>query len=171
MTGPTGLLLGDGWEEPNRDLAVVNPYTGELLTEVALATPEHVDRAVAAALRHLPPPPPHERAEVLERSARLVADSTETLARTIAAEAGKPLKQARVEAVRCVDTLTFAAMEARRLTGEVVPMEGSKAGTGKIAFTVSEPIGVIAAIAPFNFPLNLVAHKVAPAIAAGCLLS
>ena len=90
------------------------------------------------------------------------------LARTIALEAGKPLTQARAEAARCRDTLIFSAVEARRLAGRMVPMEGSAAGRGRLGMALREPIGVVGAIAPFNFPLNLVAHKVAPAIAAGC---
>jgi acyl-CoA reductase-like NAD-dependent aldehyde dehydrogenase len=165
---PTGILLGDGWEQPNHDLDVVSPYTGGVVARVALASEADVARAVAAALRHLPPPPPARRAAVLERAAAGVAGQAERLATLIATEAGKPMKQARVEAARCADTLTFAAVEARRLTGQVVPIEGSASGAGKVALTLAEPVGVIAAIAPFNFPLNLVAHKVAPAIAAGC---
>ncbi len=86
----------------------------------------------------------------------------------ICAEAGKPMKAARVEAQRAVSTYTFAAVEARKLAGEVVPMDASPAGEGKLAFTVRHPIGVVGAISPFNFPLNLVAHKIAPALAAGC---
>ena len=165
---PTGLLLGNGWEHPNTDLAVVNPFSGDVIARVAQADEADVARAVAAATRHLPPPPPAARAAVLERAAAIVAGRADQLGRVIAAEAGKPLAQARVEAARCADTLTFAAVEARRLAGRMVPMEGSASGAGKLAFTLAEPIGVVAAIAPFNFPLNLVAHKVAPAIAAGC---
>ena len=86
----------------------------------------------------------------------------------ISAEAGKPLKQARVEAQRAVSTYTFSAVEARKLVGEVVPMDASPAGEGKLALTLRLPIGIIGAISPFNFPLNLVAHKIAPALAAGC---
>src|SRR5205823_4236813 len=88
--------------------------------------------------------------------------------RTIALEAAKPIKTARVEATRAVDTFTFAAVEARRLAGDVVPLESAQVGEGKLAFTLRVPVGVVAAISPFNFPLNLVAHKLAPAIAAGC---
>jgi acyl-CoA reductase-like NAD-dependent aldehyde dehydrogenase len=90
------------------------------------------------------------------------------VARLISAEAGKPMKAARVEAQRAVSTYTFAAVEARRLTGETVPMDASAAGEGKLALTLRVPIGVVGAISPFNFPLNLVAHKIAPALAAGC---
>ena len=154
-------------DSPNQ-LTVTNPFTGEVFGSVALASVGDAARAVAVALDHLPPPPPAVRAEILERAAGLVAARHDQLAHTIAVEAGKPLKQAQVEAARCVDTLTFAAVEARTLVGRMVPIDASQSGAGKIAFTLREPVGVIAAISPFNFPLNLVAHKVAPAIAAGC---
>ena len=78
------------------------------------------------------------------------------------------MKAARVEATRAMSTYTFAAVEARKLAGEMVPMDAAQAGEGKLAFTLREPIGIVAAISPFNFPLNLVAHKLAPAFAAGC---
>ena len=165
---PTGILLGDGWEQRNDDLEVVSPYTGDVVAQVAMASVADVGRAVAAACGHLPPPLPARRAAVLERAAARVAEQNDRLATLIAVEAGKPITQARVEAARCADTLTFAAVEARRLAGQVVPLEGSESGAGKLAFTLAEPVGVVVAIAPFNFPLNLVAHKLAPAIAAGC---
>lgn len=165
---PTGLLTGRGFEDRAENLTVVNPFGGAAIATVALAGVVDVDDAVAAARAHLPPPPAAERAAVLERAARLVAERGETFARTICLEAGKPIAQARGEAARCVDTLTFSAVEARSLAGEVVPMEASASGAGKLAVVLREPIGVVGAIAPFNFPLNLVAHKVAPAIAAGC---
>ena len=92
----------------------------------------------------------------------------EDFARTIALESAKPLKTARVEAKRAVSTFTFAAVEARRLTGDMVPIDAAEIGEGRLAFTLRVPIGVVGAISPFNFPLNLVAHKLAPAIAAGC---
>src|SRR5687768_11172537 len=114
------------------------------------------------------PLPAHRRAEILDAVARLLTEHGDELARTISAEAGKPLKAARVEAERAVSTFTHAAVEARGLAGEVVPMDASPAGTGKLAFTVRAPIGIVGAISPFNFPLNLVAHKIAPALAAGC---
>jgi acyl-CoA reductase-like NAD-dependent aldehyde dehydrogenase len=139
-----------------------------VVATVAVGGEDDVVAAVAAARRHLPPVPSGERAQVLERAARLVAERAEQFARTICLEAGKPMKQARAEAARCVDTLTFAAVEARTLAGEVVPMDASAAGAGRMAVILREPIGVVGAISPFNFPLNLVAHKLAPAIAAGC---
>ena len=104
------------------------------------------------------------------RSRRTAArpSAIEEFARIIAEEAAKPIKTARVEAKRAVSTFTFAAVEARRLAGEMVPLDASDVGEGKLGFTLRVPIGVVGAISPFNFPLNLVAHKLAPAIAAGC---
>ena len=114
------------------------------------------------------PIPAHERAAILDRVAAVLVERADDTARTISAEAGKPMKAARVEASRAVSTFTMAAVEARKLAGDVVPMDASPAGAGKLAFTLRQPIGVVGAISPFNFPLNLVAHKVAPALAAGC---
>jgi acyl-CoA reductase-like NAD-dependent aldehyde dehydrogenase len=165
---PTGLLLEDGFVQANEDLEVRSPYDGQVVARVAVGGPGEVARAVRSALAHLPPPPAAERAAVLDRAAGTVRDAADAFARTIALEAGKPLVQARGEVARCVDTLTFSAVEARRLAGHLVPMEASTAGRGKLGMVLREPIGVVGAISPFNFPLNLVAHKIAPAIAAGC---
>ncbi|MGH9187618.1 MAG: aldehyde dehydrogenase family protein, partial [Acidimicrobiales bacterium] len=114
------------------------------------------------------PLPAWRRAEILDAAAALLRERQEDFARTIAVEAAKPIKTARGEAARAVSTFTFAATAARTLGGDLVPLEASEAGEGKLGFVVRVPIGVVAAISPFNFPLNLVAHKVAPAIAAGC---
>lgn len=159
---PRGREFGAG-TAPVRD-----PYTGAVIAEIPVATATDVDAAIERALRCLPPPPPVDRAEILERAAALIRDRRDDFARVIALEAGKPLVQARGEADRCVDTLTYSAIEARRLASDGVPLEGTHAGVGRLGFVVREPVGVIGAIAPFNFPLNLVAHKVGPAIAAGC---
>ncbi len=149
---------------------VTNPYGGEVIAEVPLCGPGEVDEACRAAQDALGRDdfPQHARARVLETAAALLRERVEEFARTICAESGKPIRTARVEATRCVDTLTFAAVEARRLVGDMVPAEASESGAGKIMFALRVPIGVVAAITPFNFPLNLVAHKLAPAIAAGC---
>ena len=150
------------------EIPVRSPYDGSEVGRVPRATAADVGAAVATAKALLDDPlPAWRRAEVLDAAARLLAERREDFARTIAAEAAKPLRTARAEADRAVSTFTFAAVEARSLVGEVVPMEASKAGEGKLAFTLRVPVGVIGAISPFNFPLNLVAHKVAPAIAAG----
>lgn len=165
---PTGILTVDGFSQPNESLEVLNPYNGEVIATVATGDADDVEKAIEEAARQLPPPPAAERAAILERAAVLVAERKEEFAKTVCLEAGKPIKQARAEAERCVNTLTFSASEARNLGGDVVPMEGSEAGAGKLGYIVHEPIGVVGAISPFNFPLNLVAHKIAPAIAAGC---
>jgi acyl-CoA reductase-like NAD-dependent aldehyde dehydrogenase len=141
-----------------------------LLGRVPACGPEEVDRAVAAAhaARAAGPLSQAKRAEILDTAARLLAERVDDLGATIAGEAAKPIKTARVEAQRAVSTFTFAAVAARTLAGDIVPMDASPAGEGKLAFTLRVPIGVVGAISPFNFPLNLVAHKLAPAIAAGC---
>jgi len=148
---------------------VHSPYDGTLVGRVPKADGSVVDRAVrtARAAYEFGGFPQHERAAVLDRAAQIVAEREDELTATIAAEAGKPLKTARVEAQRCVGTLTFSAVAARTLTGELVPMEAGAAGEGKLGYVVRVPYGVVGAISPFNFPLNLVAHKLGPALAAG----
>ena len=113
------------------------------------------------------PLPAHKRAEILVKVAGLIGRRHEEVARTICEEAGKPIKTARVEASRAMSTYTFAAVEARKLAGEMIPMDAAQAGEGKLAFTLRAPIGVVGAISPFNFPCNLVAHKLAPALGRG----
>lgn len=150
-------------------LEVRSPYSGEVVGRAPKSGATDARRAIDDAARVLETPlAAHERAAILDRVAALLDERHEEMARTICAEAGKPIKTARVEASRAVSTYTFAAVEARKLAGDVVPMEASQAGEGKIAFTLRRPIGVIGAISPFNFPCNLVAHKLAPALAAGC---
>ncbi|MGH2956458.1 MAG: aldehyde dehydrogenase family protein [Solirubrobacterales bacterium] len=163
-------LLVDGERlETGEWSEVKSPYDGSLIGRVPKADASVVERAVKSATAAFETGgfPQHARAEVLDRAAHLVREREDELAATIAAEAGKPLKTALVEAQRCVGTLTFSAVEARVLTGEMVPMEGGPAGEGKLGFVIRVPYGVVGAISPFNFPLNLVAHKLGPAIAAG----
>jgi acyl-CoA reductase-like NAD-dependent aldehyde dehydrogenase len=163
------LLAAGEWQETGEWGEVRSPYDGTVVGRVAEGDAALVDRAVRAAHDAFDSTdfPQHERAATLDRAAALVRERVEDLATTIAAEAGKPLKTARVEASRCVDTLTFSATEARKLTGGTVPMEASPAGGGKLGVMLRVPYGVVGAISPFNFPLNLVAHKLGPAIAAG----
>jgi acyl-CoA reductase-like NAD-dependent aldehyde dehydrogenase len=169
-TAADHLLLIDGERvETGAWTDVRSPYSGELVGRIAKGGAAETRRALDAAAAALANPlPAHERARILDATAHLLAERREEAAQLISAEAGKPLKAARVEAQRAVSTYTFAAVEARKLTGETVPMDASPAGEGKLAFTIRLPIGVIGAISPFNFPLNLVAHKIAPALAAGC---
>ncbi len=146
------------------------PYDGTLLGSIPALGAAEVDRAVAAAKKalHDTPLAQWKRAEILDKAALLLAEREEDFARCIAQEAAKPIRTARGEAQRAVSTLQFSAAVARSLAGEVVPLEASAAGEGKLGFILRVPVGVVGAIAPFNFPLNLVAHKLGPAIAAGC---
>ena len=151
-------------------LEVRNKYTGDLLAAVATARREDVDAAIDAAERACRPMaalPAFRRAEILARASVLIQQRREEFARTIAAEAGKALKYARAEVDRGAQTFLIAAEEAKRIAGETVPLDAVPAGEGYFGFFLRRPVGVVVAIAPFNFPLNLVAHKVAPALAAG----
>lgn len=147
---------------------VKHKYTGEVLGELPVATQSDIESAVEKARRAARHPlTPYERYEILARTAKLVLERKEVFARTICREAGKPIQQARGEVDRAYQTLLASAEEAKRVTGEMVPLEGAPAGRGRIGFTLRRPVGVVCAITPFNFPLNLVAHKVGPGLAAG----
>ena len=151
-------------------ITVRSPYDDSVIGEIPAQTAADVDRAVAIAKAalHDNPLPLWKRAEILDKAAARLTERREEFAQIIAREAAKPIKTARVEAERAAGTFQFAAAEARKLTGETIPLDAISAGVGKIGFTLRVPIGVVGAIAPFNFPLNLVVHKVGPAIAAGC---
>lgn len=153
-------------------LDVRAPHDGALVGRVPEAEAAHVDRAVASALaaHRAGGWPAWRRAEVLDRAAEGLADPAvaERFARTIALEAAKPLRTARIEVARAASTFRFAAGVCRDLAGQALALDASPAGEGRLGFTLRVPVGVVAAITPFNFPLNLVVHKVAPAIAAGC---
>jgi len=164
------LFVGGRWVDGGAPLAVHNKYTGEVIASLPTARPEDVDAAIAAAVEAAPVMaalPAHLRSEILLRTAALLQQHRDDIARTIAAEAGKALKFSRVEVDRAISTFTFAAEEAKRIHGETIPMDAVPSGEGYFGFYLRRPVGVVAAISPFNFPLNLVAHKVAPAIAAG----
>jgi acyl-CoA reductase-like NAD-dependent aldehyde dehydrogenase len=163
------LLVNGEWIETGAWIDVRSPFSGDTVGRVAEAGAEETSRAIDAAEAAMAEPlPAHKRAEILVRVAGSLGRRHDEVARMISDEAGKPMKAARVEAARAMSTYTFAAVEARKLAGEIVPMDASQAGTGKLAFTLRRPVGVVGAISPFNFPLNLVAHKIAPALAAGC---
>src|SRR5438128_9613315 len=163
------LLVGGDWVETGTWLEVHSPYSGEVVGRVAKAGAGEARLAIDAAERAMQEPlPAHKRAEILVGVAGALGRRHDEVARLISDEAGKPMKAARVEAKRAMSTYTFAAVEARKLAGEMVPMDASQSGEGKLAFTLRRPIGIVGAITPFNFPLNLVAHKLAPALAAGC---
>ena len=163
------LFVAGEWVETGDWIDVRSPYSGEVVGRVAKGGADETRRAIDAAEQALHNPlPAHKRAEILVKVVAGIARRHDEIARQISDEAGKPLKAARVEASRAMSTYTFAAVEARKLAGEMVPMDAAQAGEGKLAFTLRRPIGVVGAISPFNFPLNLVAHKLAPALAAGC---
>ena len=159
-----------GWSTGQGVIDVRAPYDDALIGRIPEITPGDVDQAVAYAKKalHDDPLPQWKRAEILDKAAALLAERRDHFGTCIALEAAKPIKTARVEAERAVGTLQFSAAVARTLTGETVPLEASAVGAGKIGFVLRVPIGVVGAISPFNFPLNLVVHKLGPAIAAGC---
>src|SRR5712691_4879082 len=163
------LFVGGEWIETGDWLEVRSPYSSEVVGRVAKAGADEARKAIDAAEKAMAEPlPAHKRAEILVKVAGALGKRHDEVARLISDEAGKPMKAARLEARRAMSTYTFAAVEARKLGGEMVPMDASQAGEGKLAFTLRRPIGIVGAISPFNFPLNLVAHKLAPAFAAGC---
>lgn len=155
----------------NTDLDVFDKYTGELATRVALADTATVRKAIAAAYRAreaMAAFAPHARRAVLEHCVRRFDERREELALALCIEAGKPIRDARGEVERLIDTFRIAAGEATRIEGEVLELEISPRSEGYRGLVKRVPVGACSFITPFNFPLNLVAHKVAPAIAAGC---
>ena len=162
------LLIGGKWRTTNNRQEVRSPYDGATLSFVSYASRDEVEEAIAVAsstaalMRALPR---YEVAEALRRLADYIASHREDFARTIATEAGKPINAARGETDRAVSTFTFASEEARRFTGETVPVDTQAIGRGRSGWMERIPRGVVFGITPFNFPLNLVAHKVAPALA------
>jgi acyl-CoA reductase-like NAD-dependent aldehyde dehydrogenase len=164
------LLLIDGeWIGSDAWQDVRSPYSGEIVGRVPQVGAEATTRAIGAAERAMQDPlPAWRRAEILERTAALIDERLEELALQLMRETGKPIRAARVEMQRAAFTYRVSAGQARTLTGEAVAIDAAQLGEGKLGFTVRRPIGVVAAITPFNFPANLVSHKIAPALAAGC---
>jgi acyl-CoA reductase-like NAD-dependent aldehyde dehydrogenase len=162
------LLIGGNWRTTGNLQEVRAPFNGEGLARVSYASRGDVEESIAlaaSAAAEMRAVPRYEVAEALRRLADYVQTHREDFARTIATEAGKPINAARGETDRAVSTFTFASEEARRFTGENVPVDTQAIGRGRIGWTERIPRGVIFGITPFNFPLNLVAHKVAPALA------
>ncbi|HEX6937079.1 MAG TPA: aldehyde dehydrogenase family protein, partial [Actinomycetes bacterium] len=157
-------------ETGDETFEVTNPYDGHVAAVVSVPTEDQVERAVAAAdavSRDAARLPAHARAEALSEVSAGIAAREDELARLITAESGKPLKWSRVEVHRAVSTFRWAAEEARRFSGELQRLDTSPGADGRIGMVRRFPRGPVLGIAPFNFPLNLVAHKVAPAIAVG----
>ncbi|WP_303850795.1 aldehyde dehydrogenase family protein [Seleniivibrio woodruffii] len=165
------LFIGGQWVDTGTYMDVLNPYDGSLVDTVCTASAELTKQAIDAAfearetMKHLSAA---RRGKILDNMAALIERDKEEIAALLCAEAGKGIMFARGEAGRTGENFKFAADEARRLGGELVPYDASESGTNRFGYFKRYPIGVIGAITPFNFPLNLVAHKVGPAIAAGC---
>ncbi len=171
-TRPHPILLAGRWVESPHPLVVEDPYRpGEPAGHTWLATAEQLEEATRAAVDAAPVMrrlPVYERARILRAVSAGVAARREEIARVISREAGKPLRDALGEVDRATLTFRLGAEEAERIEGEVLPLDLNVASTGRIGITRRFPVGPVAAISPFNFPLNLAAHKIAPAIAAGC---
>ena len=156
---------------PNTDLEVTDKYTGKVATRVALADPQAIDRAIGKAVEAAEPMremPAYQRQAVLNHCVRRFTERSEELAQALCVEAGKPIKDSRGEVQRLIDTFRIAAEESVRMGGEVTPLDRTPRTTGYTAMWKRVPIGPCSFISPFNFPLNLAAHKVAPALAVGC---
>ena len=165
------LYLNNRAARPNTDLAVTDKYTGKLAFRTALATPEIIDEAIAGAVRAAEPMarlPAYERQNVLQHCVERFKERFDELAFALCVEAGKPIKDAEGEVARLIDTFRIAAEESVRITGELQPLDISPRARGYMGIWKRVPIGPCSFISPFNFPLNLAAHKIAPAIAVGC---
>ena len=165
------FYLANKPQQPNANLVVKNKYTNEPATRVAQADPQTIDAAIAAAVggfEQTRKMPAYQRQAVLMHVVDQVTQRHEELAKALCIEAGKPIRDARGEVTRLIDTFRVAAEESVRMTGEVLPLDISPRAEGYESIWRRFPIGPCSFISPFNFPLNLVAHKVAPAIAVGC---
>ncbi|MFZ4451266.1 aldehyde dehydrogenase family protein [Salibacterium aidingense] len=164
----TGLFIGGEWKASEETQDVYNKFTQTVFLQTASAGKEEVDEAAAAAKKAYHTTfTPYERYEVLTKAAELIKDNEEELASILVAEVGKPIKESKGEVIRAAQTMEISAEEAKRLSGHGVPVEAALGSENRQAFTKRVPVGVVAAITPFNVPLNLVCHKVGPALAAG----
>jgi glyceraldehyde-3-phosphate dehydrogenase (NADP+) len=166
-----GCFIGEGWTDGDGIIPVRSPFDGREVARVDRAGPGTLRAALDAASGAREPMlalPPHARAAVLDRATAEVTRRRDELAQVLVEEAGKPLALARVEADRCAETLADAARVARSPHAELLDLNGFGSGAGRMGLVRRYPVGVVVGIAPFNFPLNLVAHKLAPAVAAGC---
>ncbi|SNZ03609.1 Acyl-CoA reductase [Persephonella hydrogeniphila] len=165
------MIIGGQKIHKNEKIEVIYPYTQEVIGQVPKGNPEDVEKAVEKAkigLEKLKSLSSYEKYRILMKVASLLEKRKEEFARTIVYEVGKTIREARTEVERCINTVIFSAEEAKRIPGEYVHIDASPNGKGKKGFYFREPAGIVAAITPFNFPLNLTAHKIAPSIAAGC---
>ncbi|MGJ3242929.1 MAG: aldehyde dehydrogenase family protein [Opitutales bacterium] len=165
------LFIANQAQTPNQDLPVTNKYSGETVAKVALADASLIDQAIGAAVDAAPALAalkPYQREAILRHCVQRFRERFDELADSLTAEAGKPINDSRGEVTRLIDTFEIAAREAQQAHGEVLNLEIGERTSGYRGFTKRVPVGPCSFITPFNFPLNLVAHKVAPALAAGC---
>ena len=163
-----GLFINGEWERTERTMEVLDKYALSAAATISMAEQHHVIRAVESANAALKAPfSPQERYKVLMRVAQLLQEQREVFAALLVSEVGKPIREARGEVDRAIQTMIISAEEAKRIHGEGVPVEAAQGSENRMAFTIRVPVGVIAAITPFNVPLNLVCHKICPALAAG----
>lgn len=171
MESTFNIYCGGQFIETNHPISVTNSYDGSIVATTFLASQEHLEKAIEAAnrvLNRMKNMPSFQKTRILNQIASLLQDSKKEVALTLAAEANKPLKWALAEVDRSVQTFRIAAEEAGRIQGEYITLDRTQAGVNKEGYVKLFPIGLIAGISPFNFPLNLSVHKIAPAIAAGC---
>ncbi|MCH7997290.1 MAG: aldehyde dehydrogenase family protein [Chloroflexi bacterium] len=164
------MYISGEWVDKDNKISVVNPFNGEQIDTIPAGDESDVDAAIASAVRGakvMAKMPGHERYRILKKAADLLEERREEHARIITLEEGKVIAEGRVEVDRAVQTLIGSAEEAKRIHGETIPLDGAPSWSGQFGFTIRVPCGVVAAISPFNFPLNLVMHKVGPALAAG----
>ena len=164
------IFFAGQWHDRDHKIEVKNPFDGSVVDTVPAASAADVDAAIggavagAAVMRKMPG---YERFQILRKAADLMLARQQELGKLISLEEGKPLAEGVFEVTRAAETMELSAEEAKRLSGEVLPLDGAPGGAGKLGFTLRVPCGVVVAITPFNFPLNLVCHKVGPALAAG----
>jgi len=164
------MYFGGEWVDRDDKIPVLNPYDGAVIDTVPRASLDDIDAAMASAARGaavMAKVPGYQRFQMLRKAADLLEERIEEFGRTITMEEGKVIAEGRLEVTRAVQTISLSGEEAKRLYGETIPLDGSPGWTGQLGFTLRVPCGVVVAIAPFNFPLNLVCHKVGPALAAG----
>jgi len=164
------MLVGGEWVDKPEKIEVIYPYTGEVVGRVPKGSEEDVSRAVEMAkegFKEMSSLTAYQRYQILMRAAELLRERAEEFARTLVLEVGKTIREARTEVQRAIQTLLFSAEEAKRINGETFPVDAHPNGAGKVGFYIRVPVGIVSAITPFNFPLNLSMHKVAPALACG----
>ncbi|OLO25286.1 aldehyde dehydrogenase [Alkalihalophilus pseudofirmus] len=164
------LFIGGKWVEGKEHVDLLSPYSREVIAKIPIANEEEIETAIASAVKATSMTKKLtslERSEILEKVSQLFRENIEECTLLLAEESAKPYKAAKAEILRTIETYKFASEEAKRIHGETIPLDAAQGGKGRFGYTKREPLGVVAAITPFNFPFNLTAHKLGPAFAAG----